>query len=78
MKAVDKLYYEEAEKHIPNGLYCYDDDHICPFWDKDITKPSQANGYCHYLLHADWEQNYTSLLWDMCKECTVNVTTEFE
>lgn len=72
MKNIDKKYFDNPEQYIPNGWYCYRGAYVCPFWDKDETKPEQASGYCHYLKEGDWQQNYTSLLWDMCKECDVN------
>lgn len=72
-----KVSVEEAlkqpERWIPDGIYCYDSTgYLCPFWHKDITKPHQENGYCHYLKMGDWESEYISLLWDMCKECDIN------
>lgn len=72
-KEIDKKYFENPEKYIPDGHYCYNKDGRCPFWDTDESKPYQDNGYCHYLKHADWEQSYISLLWDECKECDINL-----
>ena len=68
---------------IPKGIYCYtikkivqrENDYpiikikCCPFWDMDMTKPYQDNGYCHYLKCGDWEDKGTSFLWDQVKEC---------
>ena len=57
---------------IPKGLYCYDENGVCPYW----KKIGQYNGYCKYLKMSDKEIEYiecaTSLLWDQCKECGIN------
>ena len=74
---------KEPEKWIPEGVYCYSPNYdgdsifdmtayLCPFWDKDYDRPHQENGYCHYLNHGDWEDDYMSLLRDQCKECGIN------
>ena len=75
---------KEPEKWIPNGIYCYtpncDGDsifettgYLCPFWDSNKNKPYMENGCCHYLkIEDDWNAEYLTLLWDMCKECDVN------
>ncbi len=65
------------QQRIPAGLYCYNRQNqtkitICPFWELRDDKPEQENGYCHYLKCGDWESSYTSLLWDMVKECGIN------
>jgi hypothetical protein len=57
---------------IPEGIYCYDKNGLCPFWDKDETKPEDESGYCHYLGEGDWECEHISLLWDQVKECGIN------
>lgn len=57
---------------IPKGCYCYDENGLCPYWDKDLTKPDQENGYCHYLKKGDDELKL-GLLWDQCKECGENL-----
>lgn len=76
MKNVEQKYYNNPEKYIPKGLYCYTRRdgkvHLCPFWDKDYSKPEQESGYCHYLKRGDWEEEGFSLLWDQVKECGVN------
>ena len=78
MKKIEKKYFENPEKYIPKGLYCYNEKQVCPFYDKDPNKPKQENGYCHYLKIGDWEQEHLSLLWDMCKECDINDDMEYE
>jgi hypothetical protein len=72
VKGIDKKYFNNPKGYIPKGFYCYSDSYICPFWDKDKTRESQNNGYCHYMKRGDWQQEHTSLLWDMCKECDIN------
>ena len=72
MKKVKNIFFKNPKKYIPIGCYCYSGNYVCPFWDKDMTKPYQNNGYCHLLGLAYWEQNRISLLWDMCKECDIN------
>lgn len=72
MKKVNKRYFDNPGKYIPGGIYCYDSNGICPFWDKDSNREFQSNGYCHYLGFGDWESDFLSLLWDQCKECSVN------
>jgi hypothetical protein len=54
---------------IPQGIYCYDDDGVCPFWSIRKDKPEQENGYCSFLKKGDWDFNYCSLLWNKVKEC---------
>ena len=71
---------QEPEKWIPHGIYCYVSSsnnetpgYLCPFWDSNKNKPYMENGCCHYLkIEDDWDAEYLTLLWDMCKECDVN------
>ena len=56
---------------IPQGLYCYDSEGVCPYWTKRKNKPKQQNGYCKFLKKGDWDFDYFGLLWDQCKECNV-------
>ena len=74
---------------IPYGMYCYEildvdiengkiNIKLCPYWDRDEERPEQENGYCHYLGYGDWESEGTSLLWDQCKECQVNLFDDCE
>jgi hypothetical protein len=46
---------------------------FCPYWGNDATKGNQASGYCAHLKAGDWEDDGTLLLWDMVKECGVNL-----
>lgn len=68
MKTLDKKYFENPEKYIPHGMYCYTVISVdwktgimktdtCPFWDYDETQEEQHGGYCHYLKNGDWERN---------------------
>jgi len=69
-KLVNQDLFDDPEKYIPKGGYCYDEKSTCPFWDIDPSKPQQENGYCHYLKESDWLMG--GLLWDQCKECNIN------
>ena len=58
---------------IPRGLYCYDENGVCPYWSILKDKPYQENGYCSYMKIGDWEaDHFFSLLWDQVKECGIN------
>jgi len=78
------LTEEEAHSFIPkNTLYCYSrgEDGTykqCPFWDKILQFPKQANGFCHFLKQGDFSDDKFSLLWDSCKECGISDDIEFE
>ena len=61
---------------IPKGMYCYRSFEVCPFWNKDLNKPNQFDGYCTFLNESDWEDDHLSLLWDQCKECGVKYNGE--
>ena len=76
---------EENSSLIPRGMYCYTVVSFetnskvgrlniipCPHWSRREDKPEQESGYCSYLKKGDWEPPL-GLLWDMCKECWVNV-----
>ena len=63
---------------IPNGSYCYEQKDgkkcICPYFELRNDKPSQNNGYCHYIERGDWQvssNSWDSLLWDQVKECGI-------
>lgn len=41
---------------IPKGIYCYDKNGLCPYWDRfSHIEDKQNNGYCHFLGKGDWE-----------------------
>ena len=70
-----------VDKEIPRGLYCCERDALgniryCPYWSIDITQPEQMNGHCSYLDKGDFEDEEISFLWDMVKECDINLTCE--
>jgi hypothetical protein len=49
----------------------------CPYWSYNKKQHPQDCGYCKYLEAGDWfprgsVPEATSLLWDMCKGCSVN------
>jgi hypothetical protein len=60
---------------IPRGLYCYDEQGLCPHWSKDKTRETQENGHCKFLKLGDWDIP-GGLLWDQCKECGENMGRE--
>ena len=48
---------------IPHGPYCYSESRgrgRCPYWELREDKPSQMNGYCHFLEKGDWELHQDS------------------
>jgi len=53
----------------PKGIYCYDEKGVCPYWNLK----TKYNGYCALLGIEDDEINGTSILWDQCKECGINI-----
>jgi len=57
MKSISPMYFDEPEKHIPQGMYCYEKEKVCPFWDRNDRLPKEENGYCHYLQQGDWDAN---------------------
>lgn len=63
------------ESVIPKGLYCYDTKtkKICPYHRIIEHLPEQESGYCDFLEIGDAEEGGTLLLWDMCKECGINM-----
>jgi hypothetical protein len=76
------MYFE-----IPNGDYCYEIISIdketgkiniktCPYWHRAHNRRYQENGYCSFLNIGDWEESGLGLLWDMVKECGINVDYE--
>jgi hypothetical protein len=65
------ILWENYDK-IPKGVYCYDENGICPYWSKQKDKPDHDNGYCSFLGRGDWEVEGLSLLWDQVKECGLN------
>ena len=42
---------------IPYGIYCYNENGVCPYWDTRPELPPQQNGYCAYLETSDYERN---------------------
>lgn len=56
---------------IPQGMYCYDSEGLCPYWSINADKQCQENGYCHFLQKGDGSFDGISYLWDQVKECNV-------
>ena len=65
---------ENPLDRIPEGPYCHFATKAdpCPYWEMRDDKPKQENGYCNLFKFGDWEDEGTSLLWDMVKECDIN------
>lgn len=73
---------------IPLGDYCYEvllvgsvsgviNIKLCPYWYRIPTKRNQEDGYCKFLDLGDWEEDGHGLLWDMVKECNINIGDEY-
>lgn len=73
-----KKTFEERRKivnNIPEGLYCYDNEKTCNYWEP--TKYDKKN----YVVRAkcklyNIEDNYdqdTLVLWDQCKICNIKL-----
>lgn len=69
---------ENIEK-IPQGMYCYDNLSVCPFWSySDVANAlygEQSCGYCHLMRKGDFNSD-TMILWDQCKCCGINEREE--
>lgn len=48
---------EKDKSLIPKGLYCYDENGVCPYWSCDKDRPEQENGHCSFLEKGDWDIN---------------------
>jgi len=70
-KEMAHLRVEKGEAVIPAGIYCYDQNGNCPYWDKAANRPEQDNGFCWLLGKGDWDDGVGEL-WDQCKCCGVN------
>lgn len=68
-----ELIFNPEAKKIPKGLYCYDENGLCPHWSCHPEHGEQNNGYCAFMKYGDWEDDHFSLLWDQCKECGINL-----
>ena len=62
---------EKTHERIPKGVYCYDENGVCPFWSRIALAPTIDSGYCSFLARSDAEVGF-GLLWDQVKECGVN------
>ena len=68
---------------IPNGDYCYEPLSVdangkmkikkCPYHSIYNSHEHQNNGFCNYLNAGDWFENGTLDLWDMLKNCNINI-----
>lgn len=68
---------------IPKGQYCHtpikieDDGKIkiktCPYWSNHFEHGHQNSGSCSFMNINDWDAEYITHLWDMVKECGINM-----
>jgi hypothetical protein len=65
---------EDKVSVIPIGIYCYDENGVCPYW----SLKGYRNGYCKFLDIEDDQIDGLGLLWDQCKECGINMSYEDE
>jgi len=63
----------EVLSNVPVGMYCYDDNGHCPYWSADQTRHEYEYGHCSLVSHDDWNSQYTSLLHEQCKECSLKL-----
>lgn len=70
---INEFIEELDNKYIPIGDYCYDEKGKCRFWSIDKDRLPQENGYCRYISKGDWDSKGVGLLWDMVKECDINI-----
>lgn len=74
-----RRYLKHPDRHRPKDLLRCSG---CPFGDthefiyENIS--SQLSGWCHYLNTGDFMPEGTSILWDGCRECDMNMTAEEE
>ena len=47
----------KSKSNIPKGMYCYDQDGVCPYWSINKDLPEQENGYCSFLDKSDYQRN---------------------
>lgn len=71
---IDYLKKMKRLEDIPKGIYCYNNDGVCPYWDMF----EEYNGYCHYLKMSDNDFETMSFLFDQIKECGVEDEEEWE
>ena len=79
-------------KLVPAGPYCYriaaiEEDtaggmptiriNACPYWGRREIE-GEVFGYCAHLKSGDWDEDGTSLLFDMVKCCGVNDDEPYE
>lgn len=68
-------------KLIPSGLYCYNSNGSCPFYETCksvngiglVAVGQDYIGKCNFLNMTDDDMNGWGLLWDKVKECSVNM-----
>lgn len=52
---------------IPHGYYCYDENGICPHWQK-----TENGALCNLLNEEHFTHCWNHLVWDQVKECGIN------
>ena len=55
----EELIVKLLEYQKYKGIYCYDENGKCPYWDLREDKPYQRNGYCSFMEKGDWDFNAT-------------------
>ena len=71
LKAMVRLKAEKGASVVPRGMYCYDENGNCPYWDKAANAPKQQDGFCWFMGKGDLDVD-VDLLWDSCKGCGLN------
>jgi hypothetical protein len=77
---------EKDTSKIPKGHYCYTPIFIgaedklklrmCPYWSNHPEHGHQESGHCSYMNISDWNADHFTHLWDMVKECDINMGYE--
>jgi hypothetical protein len=60
------------ESVIPKGIYCHDEQNICPYWSSRKDEYGDLIGCCKYLDTDDEKEEGLSLLFEQCKMCGIN------
>jgi len=69
-KAMGRIRAEKGDSVVPRGMYCYDENGNCPYWDKAENGQEHEDGYCWLMRKGDWDPDM-DLLWDQCKACGI-------
>ncbi len=75
---------QTPEKYIPVGVYCYDSNGLCPFWEiRKNEYPHHENGFCKFLNKSDWDLNEeynktNKIIYDKDNKLTGKTISELE